>query len=330
MLTSTEYDKGGPFGNPDGAIEKLSEFVQFDDAPEWPGLATRRDDRTARILFGRKGSGKTLYSRLLEDYAEQSSALHVFRQNAQPPSTEHVSRFHYQISDHQRSEAWQKLWRRAIFRSTASLFFCDYDPILVSSVSDDITTRLFRADFSRLMKPVRTRQTVFGQIAEVLVTHHTRNALLKYINDREWEFFEQVVLKKISSYHPICIYLDGIDENFRYAPAEWIDCQKGLFYTIVHFLRERESKGHLNLHACPRDIVYFAIMTSEHRTRVLDNHYIRILDWTPPAIRTFLREKVLRLPRAIFNGRSSGIGQSSFVSVATRPAWEIKGVRPGR
>ena len=145
-------------------------------------------------------------------------------------------------------------------------------------MSDDITTRLFRADFSRLIKPVRTHQTVFGQIAEVLATHHTRNTLLKYINDREWEFFQQVVLKKISSYRPICIYLDGIDENFRYASAEWIDCQKRLLYTIVHFLREKKSKGHLNLHACLRDIGYFAIMTSEHRTRVLDNHYIRILD----------------------------------------------------
>jgi hypothetical protein len=52
----------GPFGNPDGsraAIEEVLEgFVNFGSPLVWGGLAMRDDDRKARVIVGRKGSGK--------------------------------------------------------------------------------------------------------------------------------------------------------------------------------------------------------------------------------------------------------------------------------
>ena len=60
------YDQRGAFGDPDGSRENFDRFITFEEGKAWGGLSTRPDDLTARILVGAKGSGKTIYIRILE------------------------------------------------------------------------------------------------------------------------------------------------------------------------------------------------------------------------------------------------------------------------
>jgi len=84
------YDKQGPFGDPDGSRENFDRFISFAEHQAWGGLATRRDDLKARVLVGAKGSGKTLYRRILENSAISSPSLYVFRHTLQIASCQNL------------------------------------------------------------------------------------------------------------------------------------------------------------------------------------------------------------------------------------------------
>jgi hypothetical protein len=56
-----------PFGDPDGARADIQtvmdKFVGFQGQKPWGGIASSPNDRTIRVIVGRKGAGKTVYLR---------------------------------------------------------------------------------------------------------------------------------------------------------------------------------------------------------------------------------------------------------------------------
>lgn len=83
-LTMPAELENQPFGSPDGAAEDAGSFVNFQDIGRWRDLALRDGDRRARILVGRRGSGKSRYLRKLQisirdekllDYAQRDTKI---------------------------------------------------------------------------------------------------------------------------------------------------------------------------------------------------------------------------------------------------------------
>ena len=66
-MTSGTIDGAGrgPFGVADGHRADIDSraFVEIDPAVAHSGVASSPDDRTTRVLVGKKGSGKTMYLR---------------------------------------------------------------------------------------------------------------------------------------------------------------------------------------------------------------------------------------------------------------------------
>src|SRR3954452_8942074 len=100
MVTSSRRRRithvSAPFGHPDGASGDLSEvqdhFVDFSGGLAAGGLASRPDDRTVRVLVGKKGVGKTIYLRRLQASASDEASVFAADRESNPPSTEDVVR----------------------------------------------------------------------------------------------------------------------------------------------------------------------------------------------------------------------------------------------
>lgn len=116
----------GPFGPPDGArgdwTEIRSNFVDFSDLDETSDddLATLPDDRSARLIVGKKGVGKTVYLRRFHADAKQDRGLYAVDVEHRVPATEDVIKICNFYPQKQAAEAWQMIWRRAIMRALAS------------------------------------------------------------------------------------------------------------------------------------------------------------------------------------------------------------------
>jgi hypothetical protein len=124
ILSRSMADGINPFGEPDGSRQDFTEvnrgFVDFKDPTAWGGLATQPDDLSARILIGRKGSGKTLYLRRLRDWASRKADLYTAREEQSPPDSTLVVQFAYRCRGRVLSEVWSLAWNRAILRALTS------------------------------------------------------------------------------------------------------------------------------------------------------------------------------------------------------------------
>lgn len=312
-----KYDAAGPFGDPDGAREDFKRFVEFEVGKAWGGLAMQKGDLSVRVIVGGKGSGKTIYRRLLEDGAVANPQVYVFRHTMQLPPTQLVQRFSEELDsyaeaqeftesssisvvdysamfdDNLRTEQWQHLWRRAIFRSLASLFYCTsqtVDELVPKAMGRD---EFYRTFGSIVPRKFTTPESIFNQVLDIISRFSKVNRMVEYLSSPLWESLESIILKNLRSNRPVCYFIDTIDEDFRHAPSEWLDCQKGLFYQVMRLLRDPEVYSGLHICICIRDIVYSSIIqSSEHATRYLNISHIRTLEWSRDAATLFLSKKI--------------------------------------
>lgn len=327
MTDIQRYDLGGPFGDPDGARENFNRFIRFESGRAWGGLATQPGDLTVRVIVGGKGSGKTMYMRLLEDGAIKSDDVYVFKQSNQLPMTTTIERFSNMAEplsdlahgrklanidavteadvaeyssmyeDNLRTEQWQLLWRRAIFRSLASLFYCSAQAPQ-ELTPDSMKAEEFYKNFGRLVpRAFLTPESISNQISDIVTRYPNARQMNDYLNNALWEAFDRTILRNLRKNRPICYFIDAIDEDFRHAPALWLDCQKGLFYQVMRLLRDDQIDSGLHICICIRDLVYSSVLqSSEHGTRYLHVPHIRTLEWDRNSATVFLNTKIERLP----------------------------------
>jgi hypothetical protein len=297
-----------PFGNPDGSREQLDQivktFVSFGNASAWGGLSTPADDRTARILVGRKGSGKTLYLRRLHAHASTENSVYADPIQQDRISTSNVISFCQWFKKNEVDEKWTALWRRAIIRSLISHLLCNEN--LKGSASDLLRQQLER-DFPRAVRSFRAAVSVYSQAASIIYECTTRAQLERYLGDPIWYEIETILADALKDFPPICFYLDAVDEEFENAPLYWLHCQKGLFYQCMGLLRDAKFGSRLHVIICIRDIVLSSVYRSEHQTRYKGESHIRVLNWNKSSISYFLDQKILKLSDIflVFPGESN-------------------------
>jgi len=75
----------------------------------------------------------------------------------------------------------------------------------------------------------------------------------------------------------------------------WLQCQKGLFFRAMRFLRDQHSGGRLHVIVCIRDHVLASVLRGEHQNRYRGEPHIATLGWEYPSAEFFLKRKIAGL-----------------------------------
>jgi hypothetical protein len=296
-----------PFGEPDGQRSELAEdFVPFDGSSGWGDIATGDCDFEARLLIGRKGSGKTLYMRRLRACASKADSQYADDIDHRPPDTETILSFSRLFSEGESQlEWWSKLWDRCVLRSLSSHLLVG---VPSAQADKNLTEKLIHftnSAYGKLIREFITPVSAYRQMEEIVSEHHSRNSIVAFLQNPYWSDLEGVLAKALRSCPPIYLFLDALDEHFERSPRWWLKCQEGLFYYTIQSLRSN-ALNRLHLIVSLRDIVHASMMRSEHRSRFTGDSHIRMLNWHWYSIEEFLNVKLDRLGKHYFVNPTKG------------------------
>lgn len=289
----------GPFGPADGSRADLDDirrnFVDFADQPVLDDLASPANDRSARLIVGKKGVGKTVYLKRFHADADQEKSVYADRRiEHDVPATEDVIRVCGLYSFELAAEAWQWIWRRAILRSLSSHVLRQQE--LRQRVHPEKLHAL-ETEFGSVLGKIRRLRSIYAEARAIAVEATTSERLAKELRHRDWDDLEDLLGEILDDLPPICFYLDSVDEQFGNAPLYWLQCQKGLCKQVLELYRDQRFGNRLHVVVSVRDLVRSSLMRDENATRYARARHIRILEWDNPTIRYFLHEKIARLPR---------------------------------
>jgi len=288
-----------PFGHPDGSKLDFTDlkrsFVEFADEAAWGGLALDPADLTARVLVGRKGSGKTLYQRRQRAHTKDQQDLVSFRREKEPPITDLIVEFCFHVRDHRPIEYWKLAWNRAVLRAAVSQVLAT--PSIVQRLSVQLAKSL-NEDFTNVLETSRLGRDalgVFSALKAILRDHPTFNNIRCYLMHDDWAHLKIRLAEALREIPPLCFYLDSIDEYYEMAPRQWLDCQVGLFLCIMDLVQD-DRYSSLHVFTAIRDVVVLRIRRSEHGLRYLEGRYVRRLDWDMKSALYLLQHKASMLP----------------------------------
>jgi hypothetical protein len=288
-----------PFGDPDGSKADIDlardQFVEFDDRKRWGDLALSSYDRRARIIVGRKGSGKTIYLRRVHADATRDQSLFAAPVQSKPPPTHAVVAFAQLFSTPALArETWARVWRRAIAASLSTYLISDErlrrQALRFSPTLTDALEAILPHACERGSLPIyATCELVLSRARSIKVAN-------SFLGDSRWAQLDETIASAMSDLPPLCFFLDCLDEHFENAPFAWLNCQTGLFQAVMELLQDPRIGGKLHVIVTLRDIICSAYLSStEHASRFRTDDHIRHLVWDHDAALFFLQEKVRRL-----------------------------------
>ena len=291
-----------PFGDPDGARADLdrsvNEFISIDEKNFSSGISIGEADRNIRIVVGKKGSGKTIYLRRLQDSARREESVFASKIAKDIPSTNSVVEFCQIFSADRVTEAWQTAWRNAILNSVythlvAKSFFAQY---VDQSDLKQKYTELFGES-----RKITVERSPYSELKDIIRKHRSDRNFWQDAADSKWDDLQTILGNCLKQCPPIFVYLDASDDEFAHAPMDWHRCQKGLFYAVIRMLGQAGAIAS-RLHAviAIRDIVFSSVLQSEHRTRYIGSPSIALLDWNRSAIKFFYEKKLVLAPPDVF------------------------------
>ncbi|MGD8394495.1 MAG: serine/threonine-protein kinase [Candidatus Eiseniibacteriota bacterium] len=285
-----------PFGNPDGSRSDIQEvmngFVTFEQTGINGGLGLRPDDLSIRVIVGAKGSGKTVYLRRLRAAAAGNESVYADMVQQDLPSTSNIVKFCQCFGKNELTEKWMQLWYAAIMRSlvTHLLHARQLSPYLTEPQREELE------DYPAEVVPRRRREvSVYSQVTDIVQAHHTARAFSRYFDHPAWAELSSTVNDIIADMPPIYFFIDSVDEEYASAPMYWLQCQKGLFFRAMRFLRDQHFGGRLHVIVCVRDHVLASVLRSEHQNRYRGEPHIVSLGWEYPNAEYFLKQKIARL-----------------------------------
>jgi predicted Ser/Thr protein kinase len=285
-----------PFGNPDGSRSDIQDvvdnFVTFDELAFAGGLRIRTDDLSSRVIVGAKGSGKTVYLRRLRAAAAHNESVYADVVQQDLPTTSNIVKFCQCFSKQDLTEKWMQLWYCAIMRSLVT-------HILHAKKLSTYLTVDQREELSHYppdIVPDRRREvSAYSQVTEIINRFHTAHAFSKFFDDPAWAELSSTVNEIITALPPVYFFIDSVDEEYTSAPMYWLQCQKGLFYRAMRFLRDQHFGGRLHVVVCVRDHVLASVLRGEHQNRYRGEPHITTLGWEYAAAEFFMKEKIARL-----------------------------------
>lgn len=292
-----------PFGDPDGSRAPLDEhsndFIRLDQRFGAVGQSIDGLLRT-RVIVGGQGTGKTLFMRRLQQH--YSGDLSVNSRQAiletSELDTETVIGFSQLFPQTTNSERWSAIWRRAITVAVAEGMLSPQERSQGSASLDGM--RNLEAAVTRLRLPrgmdavetaaylcrkVQGASAFEGEIQHNAMWSELRHALEEVLPDSREQY----------------IFIDAIDDNYHYAPAYWMACQRGLFHAVMHMMRRHGGTSNkLHVVITIRDLVMSSVYRGEHGARFAADATIVNLTWSWLAAQSFLESKIQSLDERLF------------------------------
>jgi hypothetical protein len=294
-----------PFGQPDGSHGDPQKtdlgLVKF--PRNFGDLSREPSESGLRVVVGTMGAGKSLFLRRMRLFQSDNKSVHA----AQPESSSSPELTTHQIIKAAQlyprstsSEHWRLIWNRAIIRSAVSHVLN-----LVTSNIKSVQGAIYRMrnDYKTVLNCGKSSFSPMKSVSEIIDRFgDSYDSMQKHLSDSLWNDIEQDLSLLIENSKPIFLYIDAIDDNYKYAPAYWINCQRGLFIE-VDALAKSERRLHVTI--ALRDVVYNSIIQNETGLRHKDSIMIAHLEWNFDRAKYFLREKVQQLPDIYFSNPES-------------------------
>ena len=290
-----------------GKMRIFSHHINFGNRYAHPDLKLDRSDISIKAIVGPKGSGKTFYLRQIEDYCINEDAYFSIEMCNSIIDQLSVRRLSTCVPGDKLTNTWQVLWHNAILLSLASQFFSRNRPEYFQnylkgnkSKSDYLATKSaeFRNDYvpefvntnfsdpfsivaaaNMLISSVSDDEDVNDQLSGGQYNWHSLNAFLRPVLDR----------------FPLFVFfIDNLDDDFRHAPAEYIDCYKGLYYSIKNFRKNNTQRNKVKILITMREIIYSSVIYSENGSKVIWDNGLKTLFWNNQAAKHFLGVKLQR------------------------------------
>ncbi len=284
-----------PFGSPDGSAEDAGSFVTFEDLGRWRDLALSDHDRRARILVGRRGSGKSRYLRKLQVSIREERLLD-YPQRATKITLRHLTWLHKVYPDRRsRLEAWENLWQCAIYSGLSSFLLYNHSCKPWQQSLEDDTSKFLRE--CRLLPEGPRDKPIVAVLNDILQRYSDRSRLEAYLADPRWNSIESIILDAFGSLPAIFCFIDALDDNYADAPSESTDAQLGLINWLMRKISDALVTNRLHIIVTVRDVIYAALLDTDNGQRYNDRLHIRCLDWDEHSSAYYLQRKIALLDR---------------------------------
>ena len=277
-------------------------------------------DPSVRVIFGKKGSGKTLYLRAIIDYLNNSisnvESNYITNIDNQPPSTYLISKVSSWFDDEPRKadEIWRDIWKIVIIKTTLSHIL--YSPNLKQHITQKDRDKIIN-NFGDILPKGESPTTIFSQLKSTLDHFNSEKDIEKYINNELWGPLEFQLSKMVKTTPPIYFFLDQLDDDFINSPHAWLSCQYGLFRAIFRLIRNGTYGRRLHIIACLREFVYAYVLNNQHGAKFYSESKIVVLKWNQNDTSYFLRKKVENLDDNYFNKPKQPKTIESFFGLKT-------------
>lgn len=293
-----------PFGEADASNVNLAQlketYVAF---KKGPNNLTESIDPSVRVIFGKKGSGKTLYLRAIVDYLNNqilnNESNYVTTIDNQPPSTHLVTKISSWVYDERTKgeETWREIWKAVIIKTTLSHIL--YSRTLKSSTSQKEKERLIET-YKTILPKIQAPTSLFSQLQSTLSSFNSQKDIEKYLSSELWGPLEYELADLVKRTPPIYFFLDQVDDDFTHSPHAWLQCQYGLFETIFRLIRNGTYGRRLHITACLREFVYAYVLNNPHGSKYLSETKIVVLKWNQNGAKYFLKKKIEHIDSDFF------------------------------
>lgn len=307
MLSQGPFGERGPFGESDAArADTLDEYISIRGAS--PEFFTNRSLHY-RVIIGKKGAGKTLFLRRLEQalvndanpwlikYEPNKLRSSIVAELTRESRAQFVSLSSrgFRVDPRRASkEFWSYLWERALF---LSIFNMIYPEIVERRLTNFIESSAELKKFTKLFS--LTKSPISALLSLASTWEYNNKKIRRGLDDPRWNDLGELVSEASKHLPPIAVIIDGLDDHFDTAPDSWVDCQHGLFRAIFDLLSRPDRFGNrVHIIASIREVVFSSLLHSEHASRHLTSSYISYITWSEDgALELFSRKLAKRLGR---------------------------------
>jgi len=316
-------DSSGPFGDADASrvdFQKLrTSFVNL-SSTKIKVDESLGADVSVRVIVGRRGAGKTLYLRSIQDYCrrlvtDSGSSVYVTAIDNEPPDTRLIIKITSWFDDNENlaDETWRRIWKLVILRTVYSHIFCSKE---LSKYANKGKKSYFINNFKQILPSTRSPVSVFTQLTSLLSRFNSLKDLQDFLYLDEWADFEYEIGNILTKCPPMYFFIDQLDDDFANAPYHWLKCQYGLFSTVFRMIRNQILGGKLHIVVCIREIVYTYILQTQHGNKYLSESKIKVLRWDQRLSKHFLDKKIETLNEKYFVSDAKSKNAESFFGLS--------------
>lgn len=323
--------QSGPFGVADASRVEFSilkkNYVNLTDS-------VRSNDKklgadvSVRLIFGKKGAGKTLYLKSIQNYyrslVNSVDSVYTTEIDNQPPLTSYVVKVTTWFEkDSDKDEVWREIWKLVILSTVYTHLL--YSKTLSKKVKKDYKRRL--EELTKVKPPTKTATSIFDQLKLFLTKFDSEKNLMDYLKEPEWIDLENIIYEILPTIPPLYFFLDQLDDDLQNAPFHWLKCQYGLYSAIIRLLRRGGNWGRLHIVVCFREVVYSYVLQTPEGSKVLDDPKIKVIKWDKSLLEHFLNKKIETLPDKFFLNEFKTKNAESFFGLNYVPVERAKSKR---